>query len=103
MIAIATARFNRAPALDATSSALSLFLALLNDIIRSAENVEMTLEALRCIGKLSRFHGKAQLPQFEQLLPAIVGSGLGSEHGDIKNESVNCLLSMLYVSYTWRD
>jgi hypothetical protein len=98
MITIASDRLARdAVTLVALKPALSRLLSLLNDIVQSADDVEATRVALGCIGKLSRVHGKTELPLFETIVPAIVSRGIGNESRIVKEQAVNCLFAMLYV------
>ena len=97
MISIASDRLTRVLASDvALKSSLAQLLSLMSDIIQASEDTDATEAALECIAKLSRFHGKAQLPLFENTLPVIVAKGVGSSNNDIVQHSLNCLLSLLY-------
>ena len=97
MISIASDRLTRVLASDvALKSSLTQLLSLMSDIIETAEDTDATEVALECIAKLSRVHGKAELPLFENTLPVIVANGIGSSNDVTVQDSLNCLLSLLY-------
>lgn len=97
MISIASDRLTRVLASDvALKSSLAQLLSLMSDIIQTSEDADAIEVALECIAKLSRFHGKAQLPLFENALPVIVEKGIGSSNDVTVQHSLNCLLSLLY-------
>jgi hypothetical protein len=98
MISIASNRIARGGTSDVTlKPALRLLLSLLNDLVKSGDDVEAAAVAFDCIGKLCRVHGKSELSMFEATLPAIVGHGVNSDNAVIREKGVNCLLQMLYL------
>jgi hypothetical protein len=97
MIAIATDRLARDNISDITvKPAVTLLLKSLKEIIASVEDEEATVLALECLAKLSRVHGKAELPVFEEVVPALVHQGIANESKLVKEAAVDCLHSMLY-------
>jgi hypothetical protein len=103
MIAIATDRLSRDITSDLTlKSALTILLKSLSEIITSAESEEAIILALECVSKLSRVHGKAELPMFEEIVPAVVNQGIARESQVIKEAAVDCLHSMLYFPLSKR-
>lgn len=100
MIAIATDRLARDNTADITvKPAVTLLLKSLKEIITSVEDEEATVLALESLAKLSRVHGKAELPVFEEVVPALVHQGIANENKIIKETAVDCLHSMLYCPY----
>ena len=96
MISIASDRLASSVSDVTLKPALTLLLSLLNDLITSADDTDAIVVALGCIVKLSRVHGKGELPLFEAILPAIVARGVGNDNRVVKEKSVNCLFAMLY-------
>ena len=80
----------------ALKSSLEQLLSLLCDVIQSAEDIDATVVSLSCIAKLSRVHGKAELPLFENVLPVIVTHGIRSTNNKNIQNSADCLLGLLY-------
>ena len=100
MISIASDRLTRVLASDvALKSSLTQLLSLMSQVIQSADDTDATEVALECIAKLSRVHGKAELPVFEQTLPVIVANGVGSTSDVTVQNSLSCLLSLLYAPH----
>jgi hypothetical protein len=79
--------------------ALALLLGLLNDLVKSVDDTDATVVALSSIGKLSRAHGKAELPFFEAIVPTIVEHGVKSDSLVVKENSVDCLCAMMYFRF----
>jgi hypothetical protein len=97
MISIASNRLTKFSAsILALKASLSQLLSLLKDIVQSAEDTDATGVALECIAKLSRVHGKTELSLFENVVPVIAERGVGSGNDITIQNSLNCLLSMLY-------
>jgi hypothetical protein len=97
MIFLASHRLTRDVGSDVTlKPALRLLLGLLNDLVKSADDTDATVVALGSIGKLSRAHGKAELPLFEAIVPTIVEHGVESGSLVVKEKAVDCLWAMMY-------
>jgi hypothetical protein len=100
MMSIASERLLKVSTSDLTIKApLAQLLSLLNDVIQSSQDIDATEVALECIAKLSRVHGKAQLLEFENTLPTIIKHGINSHNDLTIQRSLDCLLSMLYLTF----
>ena len=98
MIPIATVRLVRTPTSDAgCKMALSKLLPLLSDIIKANVDGDTMNVAFASISKLSRVHGKAQVGQFEDILPVVVENGILSSREQIVHVAIDCLSIMMYV------
>jgi hypothetical protein len=96
MIAIATDRLSKSTSDVSLKASLGQMISLLNDTIDSSNDVEAMVVALKSLAKLSRVHGKAELPSFEKVLPALISRGVGGNDRIVKENAVGCLESMLY-------
>jgi len=95
MITIASDRLAKTSTSDgSTKSALSLLLTLLKDVVESGD-VESSVTALGCVGRLSRVHGKSDLTVFESMVQSVVSHGVNSGDVIVQDAAVECLLAML--------
>jgi len=96
MISLAAERLTRAASTDLSlKKSLTQLLSLLNGVLQSSSDVEEIIVALNCVGKLSRVYGKAELSQFDAVVPTLIAHGIRSEETLIIEKSCDCLLSML--------
>lgn len=96
MISITAERLSRAASTDVSlKKSLTQLLSLLNDVMQSSQDVEEVVAALKCVGRLSRVYGKAELPLFDAVVPTIIAHGICSEDDLAVENSCDCLLSML--------
>jgi len=77
--------------------ALSKLLPLLTDIIKANVDTDTMNVAFASIAKLSRVHGKAQVGQFEDILPVLVENGILSSREQVVHFAIDCLSVMMYV------
>ena len=97
MITITTDRLAGVASSDPNlAPALAKLMSILTELVSSSEESEAIATSLICIAKLSRVHGKAELSLYENILPIIVDHGLGANDDVIVQQSLDCMLSMLY-------